>query len=81
MAEVVSVEVKWEPLEQFFKGDISQMSRYMFMGTTDTGIHLYKNITNRKYLNISDDARIHRYQGGRYVEISREEALRHVEED
>lgn len=79
--EIVSVVVNWEPLEQFFKGDITKVSKYMFMGTNNAGIHLYKNSVNRRYLNITDDGRAFRYQYQGYVEISREEALIHAEED
>lgn len=80
--EIVSIEPNWIPLEKFFNYDHSKVCNFMFMGTTQAGVHLYKNRNNRRYLNISDDGRAHKYAGDQgYVEISKEDALKAVEEE
>lgn len=66
----------WAPLEAVLPA--CELENFMYMGCAGQ-IELYKHRLTRRYLNISQDGRrFYRYCDGRYVEISRFDALDHV---
>lgn len=66
----------WEPLERALP--LPQCSDFMYMGRAGE-IELYKHYFTRRYLNIGRDSQtFYRYWEGKYVEVSRTEALDHV---
>jgi len=66
----------WTPLELAVPA--RELENFMYMGRAGE-IELYKHRLTRRYLNIGrDDHRFYRYCDGRYVEISKSDALDHV---
>jgi hypothetical protein len=69
-------EPNWEPLERTLPRH--ECADYMYMGRAGE-IELYKHYFTRRYLNIGRDSQtFYRYSEGKYVEVSRAEALEHV---
>jgi hypothetical protein len=73
---IIVGEPNWHPLEMVLTpGDCEN---FMYMGRAGE-IELYKHRFTRRYLNISQDGRkFYRYIDGKYVEISRSDALSFV---
>lgn len=66
----------WHPLESVLT--TKQCADLMYMGHAGN-IVLYKHRYTRNYLNIHDTTgQFYRYAGGKYVEVDREWAIRHV---
>jgi hypothetical protein len=73
-----SMEANWKPLEKRLRR--AQCAGFMFTGRSSGG-NLYKPGLSRRYLNLGDDGRAHRYlERGRFEEIPFEEALNWVAE-
>ena len=73
---VIVGEPNWWPLESVLSA--SECADFMYMGRAGD-IELYKHRLTRRYLNISTDGRgFYLYTGGRYEEVTRSAALRHV---
>ena len=69
-------EPNWEPLERALT--LRGCLDFMYMGRAGE-IELYKHYMTRRYLNIARDSHtFYRYSEGKYVEVSRAEALDHV---
>jgi hypothetical protein len=66
----------WAPLEMLLSP--SECEDYMYIGRVEN-IELYKHRWTRRYLNIRSDGRcFYRLANGTYIEISKDEAIRHV---
>lgn len=73
---IVVGNANWAPLEMLLSP--SECEDYMYMGRAGD-IELYKHRWTRRYLNVSSDGRcFYRLANGTYIEISRNEAIRHV---
>ena len=73
---IIVGEPNWVPLERNLTRQ--ECAAFMYMGRAGD-IELYKHRETRRYLNIRLDGRsFYRYLGGRYVEVTRSEALDHV---
>lgn len=69
---------EWKPLEDAIPEE--EYENYMFMGTTESGIHRYKNINTRRYLNIDSNGNFYYYDSvdKTYLKISKKFALEWV---
>jgi hypothetical protein len=66
----------WHPLESVIT--TKKCADFMYIGHAGN-IVLYKHRYTRNYLNIHDTTgQFYRYAGGKYVEVDREWAIRHV---
>lgn len=66
----------WEPLERVLSPN--ECADFMYMGYTGE-IELYKHRLTRRYLNIGRSSQsFYQYRDGKYIEITRSEALDHV---
>jgi hypothetical protein len=69
-------EPNWAPLELVLPA--CELENFMYMGRAGE-IELYKHRLTRRYLNIERNSnKFYRYLDGKYVEIWRAAALKHV---
>lgn len=71
---------KWAPLEKLCPPGLCE--QFMFMGVVD-GIHLYKHVDSRRYLNVDASGATYAYDPAicRYIPISVAAAMRSLGED
>jgi len=70
----------WAPLTDLLVKEcqLSHVHNYMYMGTQYGRVYQYKHIGTRRYINIDRYGQCYGYQHGRYLLITRAQAIEHV---